>query len=138
VADPDKLSPPNQGWHLEQDWAGLNPDRDGVTYSASKLKKLGEQLNEELVKLTGMKAGSLNDFTVKADLSDLKILFDDVERWNGGHAFMATVQQGHKEFSEVYQEIIDKLQIAIALVNAGAGIYNGVDYANLGKNAKEA
>ena len=137
MSDPDKLSPPPaQGWHLESDWAGLDPQREDVTYSASKLKKLAEQLTDEFAKFSGEKPGSVNDLDMKANLIGLKATVDQVKRWDGGQAFVETVQRGHKEFTEVYREVVEKTRIAIELINAGAGNYERVDLANLGN--KEA
>lgn len=133
MSDPDKLSPPPaQGWHLESDWAGLDPEREGVTYSASKLKKLAEQLTDEFAKFVGDKPGSVNDLDVKANLLGMKMAVEQIKRWEGGQTFVATVQNGHKEFTEAYREIAEKTRIAIELINAGAGNYERVDIANVG------
>ncbi|MEU7741668.1 hypothetical protein [Nonomuraea sp. NPDC049158] len=133
MSDPDKLSPPPaQGWRLESDWAGLDPEREGVTYSASKLKKLAEQLAEEFAKFAGDKPGSVNDLDVKANLVGMKVAVEQIKRWEGGQTFVATLQNGHKEFTEAYREVAEKTRIAIELINAGAGNYERVDIANVG------
>lgn len=134
MSDPDKLSPPPaQGWHLESDWAGLDAGRDGVTYSASKLKKLAEQLKDEYAKFVGDKPGSVTDLDAKANLLGMKVVVEQVKRWDGGQAFVETVERGHKEFTEVYREVVEKTRIAIELINAGAGNYESVDVTNAGQ-----
>ncbi|WP_433512522.1 hypothetical protein ACQP2T_53830 [Nonomuraea sp. CA-143628] len=133
MSDPDKLSPPPaQGWRLESDWAGLDPEREGVTYSASKLEKLAKELEGEFTKFVGDKPGSVNDLDMKANLLSMKVAVDQIKRWEGGQTFVATVQNGHKEFTEAYREIAEKTRIAIELINAGAGIYKRVDAAHGG------
>lgn len=144
------------GWHLEQSWPGLQAQRDGVTYSASTLTKIAEELQTLMNSLSGSTAsgqpspsggvpGSLphlqsdgnltylatNMFGAReADAPELKLQGDTLRDWAGGRTFGQALISGHNEMSTIYQQVIEKLQVAIALVQEGAANYKGANQAN--------
>lgn len=132
MAEPEETRPDGTPvWRLAT-WHGLEAERDGVTYDADKLRKLAEDLDALLEKMTGRGAGSLSDLMAHTDFTDFKMAVEGVSRWPGGQVFAEALQRGHDEFTKVYQELITKLQIARGMVAAGAGIYGGADKANNG------
>lgn len=130
MADPEQNQPAPAGWHLEKNWPGLVADRDGVTYTPSKLVNLAKDLNTQLTGLTNSTQGSLADLQMYGNLSYLASIFKDVKRWEGGDEFAAAITNAHTETTKIYQEIIEKLTIAVGLINAGAGNYQNANLAN--------
>ncbi|MEV0617177.1 hypothetical protein AB0I81_27915 [Nonomuraea sp. NPDC050404] len=117
-------------------WPGLQAERDAVTYDAKKIETIAGELRDALKPLETMSygnPGSIHDFnaagyTIQTFTDHLKT----VERWGGGHDFAAQLMGSHKSLHEIYQEVVTKLNIAISLVDAGAGNYKVTDTANLG------
>ncbi|GAA3615705.1 hypothetical protein GCM10022419_121240 [Nonomuraea rosea] len=141
----------NPGWHLEQHWPGLVADRDEVMYDPKLLGNVADALHKKLSELTGVPAitseaserttvttdspaqGSLPDveqhrYTLDIFASQL----EDVKKWEGGDTFAAALRQGHAELTKVYKEVNEKLAIAFALIDAGAGNYRHANVANEG------
>jgi hypothetical protein len=116
-----------EGWYLEPRWPGLEAERDGVTFDADKLKKVAQDLEKKLKIFDGSKPGSLAHLMANTDLSDQRAIVRSIERWPGGHAFFDTLKTANVEFPDVYSQIVTRLRVAIALVQAGAGIYGGAD-----------
>lgn len=139
------MAPTDNGWHLEQSWPGLVADRDGVTYSPEELVKVANalwakypELNPNDPKAPKVAAappgqGSCPDVVAQGHaLGTFAAQLNHVQRWDGGKSFAAALMQSHKELTAVYQEVNDKLGIAFALIDAGAGNYKRASAANGG------
>lgn len=139
------MAPTDNGWHLEQSWPGLVADRDGVEYAPAELVKVANALwakfpelygsdpNARLTTATTPRQGSHPDVAEQG--GSLQVFADHlakVNRWDGGKSFGAALMQGHKELTAVYEQVNEKLRIAFALIDAGAGNYKRADAANGG------
>ncbi|MGW4797527.1 hypothetical protein ACWEPC_34415 [Nonomuraea sp. NPDC004297] len=118
-------------------WPGLEPERDGVTYSAEKILNVAEELREVMKPISGegsrsSRQGSLNDLAAYGDLSDVRRHLLSIDDWPGGATFGDTLRQSYDEFMAVYEEVLENFGTAIALVEAGAGNYQATNGANEG------
>ncbi|MGW2158453.1 hypothetical protein [Nonomuraea sp. NPDC001699] len=135
------MAPTDNGWHLEQSWPGLVADRDGVEYSSTELEKVANAFWEKLPEVygsdpTGQRSprnagqGSSPDV---AQLGQLLNTFTEplerIQSWDGGRNFAATLKQSHQGLTQVYHEVNQKLALAFALIDAGAGNYKRADAA---------
>ncbi|MEV0196936.1 hypothetical protein [Nonomuraea sp. NPDC050691] len=112
--------------HCGQKWPGLDADRDGVEYPEDPEKKfqaLADRLIAELTALTGTKPGSLGDVRSKTNMDTLRLQVKGIKRWEGGKVFVETAQKGQEQLTDIYEQVDDKLRIAINLILAGGGIY---------------
>ncbi|WP_406312487.1 hypothetical protein OHA77_28465 [Streptosporangium sp. NBC_01639] len=128
MAEPQKDHAEDSSWLAS--WPGLDPKPDEIEHEPIKLRNLAIELQTMLTRLQGSETGSLSDVTMRTTVMPLPTVTED---WPAGKFLFETLENGNKEFTKVYQEIIDKLTAAIALVQAGAGIYDGVGLANGGK-----
>ncbi|MFB9201425.1 hypothetical protein ACFFV7_09505 [Nonomuraea spiralis] len=139
------MAPTDNGWHLEQSWPGLVADRDGVEYAPAELVKVASALWAKFPELygsdpnarptTATRPGQGSQPDVEGQGASLQVFADHLEhvkRWDGGKSFAAALMQGHKELTTVYEQVNEKLRIAFALIDAGAGNYKRADAANGG------
>ncbi|MCK2221287.1 hypothetical protein MF672_046915 [Actinomadura sp. ATCC 31491] len=119
-----------------KNWPGLEAERDGVTYDATKIANIAEALREAMKPINGggygEYQGSIQDLSINGSLSDVRQHLQSIDRWEAGKTFAATLTQAHREFLNVYQEVLENFSIAIALVEAGAGVYKTTNAANEG------
>lgn len=118
------------------DWPGLEAERDGVGYDATKISNIAEALREIVKPLKGggygEHKGSIQDLSVNALLSDVRQQLRSVSRWPGGEQFATTLETSHRTFLDLYEDILTNFETAIQLVEAGAGGYRVTDAANQG------
>ncbi|NRQ39073.1 hypothetical protein HII36_45715 [Nonomuraea sp. NN258] len=137
MAEPEE--PAVEGWHLDSKWFGLEAERDGVTYNAKKIAASANVLREALKAFNGQGEessggrGSIEDLTEYGTLADLRMKLQGVARWEGGQLFAKALEKSHQEFLEAYQDVLRNFEIAIALVDAGAGNYSKASAANEGE-----
>ncbi|GAA4223401.1 hypothetical protein FHR32_001256 [Streptosporangium album] len=129
MADPDKYLAGDSSW-LTTPWPGLDPKKDEIEHNPTKLKNLATDLQNMLTRLQGTETGSLSDASMRTTVMALSTVTED---WPAGKFLFDAMEKGNKEFTHVYQEIINKLEAAIVLIQAGAGIYDGANIANGGK-----
>ncbi|MEW9546980.1 hypothetical protein [Nonomuraea sp. NPDC050783] len=119
-----------------KNWPGLEAERDGVTYSADKIMNIAKALREIMKPVNGggygEYQGSIQDLSVNGSLADVRQHLQSLERWEAGPSMATTLSQAHREFLNVYQEALQNFDIAIALVEAGAGKYKVTNAANEG------
>ncbi|MEU0565237.1 hypothetical protein ABZ297_07595 [Nonomuraea sp. NPDC005983] len=126
---------------LEDDWPGLDAERDGVTYNEKAIAGCARALRGVIgrfdgtggdVKDSGVTAGrgSIEDLRSYTSLDELRSQLQSVARWEGGRIFAKAVETGHQELIAVYEEVQKAFDKAIALVDAGAGNYRDAGDAN--------
>ncbi|MER7363328.1 hypothetical protein ACI2LC_34640 [Nonomuraea wenchangensis] len=119
-----------------KNWPGLEAERDGVTYDAKKIASIAEALREAMKPMGGGNygeyPGSIHDLSLNGSLKAESDHLRSVGRWQAGESFADTLDQAHREFLNVYEEALNNLSVAIALVNAGAGNYKITNAANEG------
>ncbi|MET9339128.1 hypothetical protein [Nonomuraea sp. NPDC003804] len=132
----------DNGWYLEQSWPGLVADRDGVEYSPMELEKVANALWAKLPEVygsdpTGQQAattsgpGSYPDVEQHGPALDFFAdHLEGVKNWEGGRSFATALRQSHEELAKVYKEVNEKLVIAFALIDVGAGNYKRANAAN--------
>lgn len=111
-------------------WPGMDAERDNVKYPENpqeRFNQLASMLEDALRDLTGQKMGSLNDLTTRGNISAVTSQMRGVARWEGGRSFADTVQRGHDELTDIYEQVNQQFGIAIDLVRAGGGGYQAVD-----------
>ncbi|MER6951994.1 hypothetical protein ABT294_49090 [Nonomuraea sp. NPDC000554] len=128
---------------LEDNWPGLEAERDGVIYNEKVIRESAKALREALgrfigeggsAKGSGLAAGqgSIEDLTAYTALDELRTQLQSVARWEGGRTFAKMLETCHQEFTTIYQEVQKSFDTAIALIDAGAGKYTDVSDANTG------
>lgn len=117
-------------------WPGLDADRDGVGYDADKIAGVAKALREIMEPLNptgaGRHHGSYQDLMTKGSLQLVCDQLRSVDRYESGDQFARTLETAHREFLDVYKDILDNFSTAIALVDAGAGNYSVTNIANHG------
>lgn len=117
-------------------WPGLEAERDGVGYDATKIANIAEELREILKPLNGggygENRGSIQDLNVNGSLADVRRQLRNVDRWPGGEQFATTLEKAYETFLDVYEDVLENFSTAISLVEAGAGDYRMTDAANHG------
>jgi hypothetical protein len=118
------------------DWPGLEAERDGVTYSAKKIENIAGALRDAMKPINGggygEYQGSIQDLSMHGSLAAVRMQLRSIERWQAGESFATTLETSHREFLNVYQEVLENFATAIALVDAGAGNYQITNAANEG------
>jgi len=128
---------------LEDNWPGLEAERDGVTYNEKVIRESAKALREALGRFIGEGGsakgsslatgqGSIEDLTAYTALDELRTQLQSVPRWEGGRTFAKMLETCHQEFTTIYQEVQKNFDTAIALLDAGAGKYKDVSDANTG------
>ncbi|MEQ4719468.1 hypothetical protein [Nonomuraea sp. B19D2] len=128
---------------LEDNWPGLEAERDGVTYNEKVIKECAKALREALGRFIGEGGsakgsslatgqGSIEDLTTYTALDELRTQLQSVPRWEGGRTFAKMLETCHQEFTTTYQEVQKTFDTAIALLDAGVGKYKNVSDANTG------
>lgn len=119
-----------------ENWPGLVAEREGVGYDATKISNIAEALREIMKPINGggygEYQGSIQDLSINGSLSDVRTQLRSVDRNEGGESFATTLETAHREFLNVYEDVLQNFSTAIALVDAGAGNYHVTDVANLG------
>ncbi|MFI6290918.1 hypothetical protein ACIBEJ_04995 [Nonomuraea sp. NPDC050790] len=117
-------------------------DRDGVEYSAEELGKVAATLREKLRELQGGPPPGQNSSApplpgsfpdVVANGSALEVfaeLLEEMKNWPGGQSFAAALRRSGTEPAAVYQQVNEKLMIALTLIDVGAGTYKVANAAN--------
>ncbi|TDD31034.1 hypothetical protein E1286_45435 [Nonomuraea terrae] len=119
-----------------ENWPGLDAERDGVTYSAQKIKSVASALREELKPFEGQGTdgrGSVEDLTSYGGVNQLRTQLQTISNWEGGRLFSESLGRSHQEFLDVYRRVIINFQTAIALIETGAGVYGTTNTANEGE-----
>ncbi|SDH81857.1 hypothetical protein [Nonomuraea jiangxiensis] len=115
-------------------WPGLEPERDGVVYSPQKILNIAGALREAMKPISGegygQRQGSVADFDAYGNLSDMRAHLKSVDRIEGIKTFVDTLATSHQEFATVYGQVLENFQIAISLIEAGAGNYQVTNTAN--------
>ncbi|MEU4516822.1 hypothetical protein AB0G05_45680 [Nonomuraea wenchangensis] len=119
-----------------KNWPGLEAERAGVEYRPDKIVNIVRALHEATKPVSGggygKYPGSIQDLSINGSLDYECQHLRSVDRWQAGESFATTLEQAHREFLNVYEEVLQNLSIAIALVNEGAGNHKITDIANLG------
>ncbi|MEU6738216.1 hypothetical protein [Streptosporangium sandarakinum] len=128
MADPDKRLAEDHSW-LESQWPGLEVKKDQTEHNPTKIKNCVTELQDILERMQGSEKGSFSTVSAKTNVMTLSAMAKD---WPAGKALSETLENGNREFTQVYQEVIQKLQAAILLLQSGAGTYDGAGLANGG------
>ncbi|MEU6729015.1 hypothetical protein ABZ917_35370 [Nonomuraea wenchangensis] len=119
-----------------KNWPGLEAERDGVTYDAKKIASIAEALREAMKPIGGgtygQYPGSIQDLSFNGSLKAESDHLRSVDRWQAGESLATTLEQAHREFLNVYEEVLKNMTVAITLVDAGAGNYKITNAANEG------
>ncbi|GAA4518894.1 MULTISPECIES: hypothetical protein [Nonomuraea] len=119
-----------------EDWPGLVAERDGVGYDATKITNVAEALREIMKPINGggygEHQGSIQDLSINGSLSDVRTQLRSIDRNQGTESFATTLETAHREFLDVYEDVLENFSTAIALVEAGAGTYRVTDIVNQG------
>ncbi|MFD2355664.1 WXG100 family type VII secretion target [Nonomuraea ferruginea] len=107
-----------------EDWPGLVAERDGVGYDATKITNVAEALREIMKPINGggygEHQGSIQDLSINGSLSDVRTQLRSIDRNQGTESFATTLETAHREFLDVYEDVLENFSTAIALVEAGA------------------
>ncbi|MFI6180014.1 hypothetical protein ACIA8R_31045 [Nonomuraea sp. NPDC051191] len=126
------MAPTDNGWHLEQSWPGLVADRDGVESSPSKIEEVANAFRDKLRELLAAgQTPSPEMVEIGSSLEAFTKPLKTIKNWDGGVNFAATLMQGHQELTKVYDEVNEKLVLAIGLIYTGAGNYKQAEALNL-------
>ncbi|MFF0308051.1 hypothetical protein ACFYSC_11510 [Streptosporangium sp. NPDC004379] len=128
MADPDKRLAEDHSW-LESRWPGLEIRKDQTEHNPTKIKNCVKELQDILERLQGSEKGSFGTVSAKTNVMALSAVAKD---WPAGKILSDTLENGNREFTQVYQEVIQKLQAAILLLQSGATTYGGAGHANGG------
>lgn len=120
-----------------ENWPWLEDiDPNSMTHKPDLIVKVAEALREIAGPLNGQglgdSQGSINDLSAYTQLKDVRDQLRTPSRWPGGPAMASTLETAHREFVKVYQEVLDNLEIAIELVETGAGITKQTEIVNRG------
>lgn len=117
-------------------WPGLDADRDGVEYDATKIANIAEALRDIMKPLIGSgygeSLGSIQDLSANGSLPMVRTQLRSIERFDGGDSLATTLETAHQELLNVYEDVLENFSTAIALVEAGAGTYRMTNIANQG------
>jgi len=118
------------------DWPGLEAERDGVQYDAEKIAKIAQAMREIMEPISGLDSGrhfgSKQDLDLNGSFDQMSMQLRSIDLYESGDVFARLLEVVHREFLEVYQDVLDNFSTAIALVDAGAGNYSMTDIANQG------
>ncbi|MFG1941936.1 hypothetical protein [Nonomuraea sp. NPDC048826] len=119
-----------------EDWPGLVAERDGVGYDKTKIANVAGALREIMKPINGVGygeyQGSIQDLSIHGSLSEARMQLRSIDRYESGETFATTLETAHREFLNVYEDVLKNFGIAIALIDAGAGNYGVTDIANQG------
>ncbi|MDA0637168.1 hypothetical protein OUY22_27520 [Nonomuraea sp. MCN248] len=117
-------------------WPGLQAERDGVGYDAKKIANIARELRDAMKPINGSgygeNQGSIHDLQTYGSLKDVRDHLASIRDFQAGETFQATLAKAHQEFLNAYGDVLENFDIAIALVEAGAGTYQATDVANQG------
>ncbi|MEU9835141.1 hypothetical protein AB0D67_26710 [Streptosporangium sp. NPDC048047] len=129
MGDDSKLRPTQEHSWLDAKWPGLEIRKDQTEHNPTKIKNCVKDLQDMLERLQGSEKGSFGTVSAKTNVMTLSAVAKD---WPAGKILSDTLENGNREFVQVYQEIIQKLQAAILLLQSGATTYDGAGHANGG------